>query len=396
MPRYLCEFVDPSGTRVRTQRFAASRSALMDGLGRNGQFLLSAEEADSKLAFDGFQRGPASVLELVEPLTGLLRAGLSLPVALEEADGLVGRRAAPVLDDLLEAVTQGGTLTASMREHPQWFDSFIVGAIEVGERSGRLVEAFERVERKLTSDRDMRSELMSALMYPVLLTVAGAAAIGVLLTVVLPQFGEVLSDSGGTLPPLTAMVLGASSWLSIWWPVLGLGMVTLMLVALALPRGLRRRVAAQAFSELPFARDIRRQRLTAVYSRVVGSLLSAGAPLSDALDHAAEATSDPIARESAHRIAASVRDGESLVVALGNELVFDPILTRMVGTGEATGRLADFMERAAGLHERRLERITRRALSLAEPALILAIGSAVGLVAMAVVQAVYGLNAQTW
>jgi general secretion pathway protein F len=145
--------------------------------------------------------------------------------------------------------------------------------------------------------------------------------------------------------------------------------------------------------ELPLIGGLRRQALGARVSRLVGVLVGGGAPLLSALEQAAECLPDPLARDELVRIRGRVREGVSLHKAVNEGGLFHPLLPQLVAVGEESGRLQEFLLKAAELFEERTERGAQRLVTLLEPAMILSFGLVVAVVALSVLQAIYGVNA---
>jgi type II secretory pathway component PulF len=211
--------------------------------------------------------------------------------------------------------------------------------------------------------------------------------------VVLPRFGALFASSGSALPTSTAIVLGISAALR------ANAVVLLALVAL-LGAGsvwlMTARDAATTRSRLllatPLVSRFYREVLAARAARVIAVLLAGGAPFVAALEDAARSLDDPSARNEVLRIRARVREGVGAAAAVGEGTLFPEVFSRLVAAGEESGRLETFFAKAADLFEERAKRSAARFVALAEPALIVAFGVVVGLIALALVQAIYGIN----
>jgi general secretion pathway protein F len=154
-----------------------------------------------------------------------------------------------------------------------------------------------------------------------------------------------------------------------------------------------RRAAARLLLELPLIRGLRRQALGARVTRLLAVLLGGGAPLLAALDEAVECLPDPLAQDELARIRSRVREGGSLNRAFAESGFFHPLLSQLVAVGEESGRLQEFLLKAAEIFEERTERGAQRLVTLLEPAMIVTFGGVVALVALSVLQAIYGVNA---
>jgi type IV pilus assembly protein PilC len=147
---------------------------------------------------------------------------------------------------------------------------------------------------------------------------------------------------------------------------------------------------------LPGVRTLRRYALAGRFARLVGVLLGGGAPLLTALDDTIESIGDPNARDDVARIRTRVREGSSLRAALAESTLFPPMLAQLVGVGEDAGQLRTFLMKSADIFEERTERATSRLATLAEPAMIILFGAIVAFVALSLLQAIYGINANSF
>ncbi|MFW5947890.1 MAG: type II secretion system F family protein, partial [Gemmatimonadota bacterium] len=316
--------------------------------------------------------------------------------ALEVTEGLAGPGVGDALAEVRTRVRRGDPLYAALAGHPQLFPPIYVGVVRAGERAGDLSGAFRRLEAQLEREDALRSKLLSASIYPLILAVVGGVAIVLLTLFVLPRFADILMDAGAALPASTRLLLAVSNAAVAVWPALVVGPPLIVVMAGAwLGTDSGRRAGARTLLAVPGVRGVRRQALAARFARLTEVLLAGGAPLLDALDDAAGSLGDPVARDEAVRIRLQVREGASLNDALAEGAVFPPLMARLVAVGEESGRLDEFLGKAAELFEARVARATERLASLAEPAMILVFGALVGLVALSLLQAIYGVNART-
>jgi type II secretory pathway component PulF len=206
-----------------------------------------------------------------------------------------------------------------------------------------------------------------------------------------------LEGSGAKLPRSTSTLLAFSSVLHRAWPVLLL--IPLFIAAFAAwvsnsDEG--RRVWSRVMLALPGVSTLRRYALAGRFARLVGVLLGGGAPLLNALDDTIESIGDPVARDDAIRIRTSVREGVSLRGAVAESTLFPALLAQLIGVGEDAGQLQVFLMKAADIFEERTERATQRLATLAEPAMIVIFGVIVAFVALSLLQAIYGINANSF
>jgi type II secretory pathway component PulF len=399
MPTFAYQAVDGAGKRTRGQAQAISSGALTRTLEERGLLVLDvAESAEGAGNSGGVRFGRRrEVLEVTRAMAALLPVGMPLAQALNAASGVASGDVRNALQEVRARVERGDTLSSALAEHRRLFSPLYVGLIRAGERSGDIDAAFARLADQLERDEQLRGKVLSAAIYPLLLATAGSVAVTVLLFFVLPRFVTLLEGSGAKLPRSTATLLAFSAVLHRAWPVLL--MIPLLVAAFAAwvsnsDEG--RRAWSRILLSLPGVATLRRYALAGRFSRLVGVLLGGGAPLLTALDDTIESIGDPIARDDAVRIRTRVREGTSLRAAVSEGTLFPSMLAQLIGVGEDSGQLRVFLMKAADIFEERTERATQRLATLAEPAMIVIFGVIVAFVALSLLQAIYGINANSF
>jgi type II secretory pathway component PulF len=387
--------VDPSGRRVRGTEAANSSAALTQSLEARGLVVLELAEAEAASS-RGVNLGFANkreVLEVTRALAALLPAGMPLSRALSAAGNLATGEVRSALESIRKDVERGRSLADALAQHPRLFPPLYTGLVRAGERSGTLDSAFARLSYQLEHDEALRARLISVSIYPLILCLAGGAAILVLLFLVVPRFAALLRDTGMTLPKTTTALLGFSAALTTYWPVLlvlGAGALVVGFWSRGTEEG--RRALGRILLRVPLLRPFRQYALGARFARLVSTLLGGGAPLLVALDDTIESIGDPLARDETSRIRDRIREGASLSRTLSESALFPALLPQLVTVGEESGRLADFLVKAAEILEERTERALQRVVAALEPAMIVVFGGIVGFVALSLLQAVYSVN----
>ena len=399
MPTYAYQAVDGSGKRTRGQAQAVSSGALARTLEERGLFVLDiAESGEAGAGRQGFRFGRRrEVLEVTRALAALLPVGMPLAQALNAASGVASGDVKAALQEVRARVERGDTLSTALAEHRNLFSPLYVGLVRAGERSGDIDAAFGRLAAQLERDEALRGKILSASIYPMLLATAGSVAVTVLLFFVLPRFVTLLEGSGAKLPRSTATLLAFSAGLHRLWPVLLLiPLAIAAFAAWATNTDEGRRVWSRILLTLPGVRTLRRYALAGRFARLVGVLLGGGAPLLTALDDTVESIGDPLARDDTMRIRTRVREGSSLRAAVADSALFPPMLAQLIGVGEDAGQLRVFLTKSADIFEERTERATQRLATFLEPAMIVMFGAIVAFVALSLLQAIYGINANSF
>ena len=399
MPTYAYQAVTLTGDRLKGNEHAASPGALSRTLEERGLLVLDVAESSAAPGGGGwFNFGRRrDVLEVTRAMAALLPVGMPLAQALNAASGVCSGEVRSALTEVRARVERGETLSAALGAYPRFFPPLYVGLVRAGEKSGDVDSAFARLAETLEREEQLRGRVLSAAIYPLLLACAGTVAVTVLLFFVLPRFVGLLAGSGAKLPASTQFLLDVSDALHRFWPVLVVIPLLLVLAATWARNTVEgRRAFARLMLTVPLVRTLRSYALAARFARLVGVLLGGGAPLLTALDDTVESIGDPIARDDTARIRTSVREGSSLRAAVATSPVFPALLAQLIGVGEDAGQLRTFLLKSADIFEERTERATQRLATLAEPAMIVMFGAVVAFVALSLLQAIYGINANSF
>lgn len=326
-------------------------------------------------------------------LATLLESGLPVARALAAMDDLVPAAWKPVLGPLRESVRQGASLAAALAAAPVGFPSLVVGLVQAGEAGSGLAPAVARAAELTEQAAETRRAVHAALAYPMILAAAGAGSLVLLVGFVLPRFAAVLADLGRALPPTARVVLGlADAARAGFLPALfvtGAGAL-LWRTWTGTKEG---RARWHAFLlKLPGAGEIRRAAATGRFCGALAALLESGVPIAPALSYATRATADAALTGRILAARESVVAGHAIATSLAEHDAATPTAVRLIRTGEETGRLAPMLAHAARIESARAEQRVRSLVRVMEPAMIIAFGGVVALVAAALLQAVYSVR----
>ncbi len=392
--RFRYRAATPDGHVVEGVVQAPSRQTVLAELRRQHLYPVTVDEAASRsVARAGRRLGRRAAVALwTRNAATLLGAGVPLDRALAFTlqhathDGL-----AEAVRQVRRAVQGGATLADALALEPRYFDPLFVAMVAAGESGGALEVVFERLSEQLEEGAELRSQVRSALLYPALMAVVACVGVGVLLGFVIPRFAGILADVGGTLPLSTRLLVGASALLTKgWWVWLLLGMAAAYAVPAALARPETRRRWHAARLAWPWVGDTELKYATARLMRTLGLLLKSGVPALPALKIARASATNLAVREGVDRAAAALAEGSALAPALAGTL--PPLALQMIAVGEESGRLDELCLRVADTYDAEVRRALRTGVTLLEPALILLFGALVGFVALAMLQAIYGIN----
>lgn len=400
MPSFAYEAVTPAGDAVRGVESASSAPDAERSLRERGLRPLSVEAAGGRADLEdrGYRRRKADVADAFRYLSTLLAAGFALDDALGTVQGLLARDdVASAVGEAREAVRGGERLADALEDRDDVFPPLAVGMVRAGERGGRLPDALERLAGQLEREEELRSRVVSALLYPAMMAGVGGLALLVLVFYVLPKFVTILEEAGASLPATTSLLLSTSGFLGDWWPVLAGGLLLAVGGGAAYLRSDRgRRHVSHLLLRTPVVGPLRRRSAASRFGRSLAELLQSGLPIVSALEAASESLTDPAAAEEVASARRDVRTGRSLAGALADGRAFPPLFVRMTSLGEESGRLPEMLHRAADVAEDELERRLERMVRLVEPTLVVVFGVVVGFVALSLLQAIYGVRLQSF
>ncbi len=328
-------------------------------------------------------------------LATMLAAGVALDRALAFVTATsTNARVAAASGKIRDAVQRGESLSAALRHAPDVFSPVIVAMAGAGEEAGALDAAFARIATYLEEQRALRERLRASLSYPALLGIIASIAVLVLMLFVVPRFAAMLDELGETLPLATRLLLGVSAVAQRWWWLGGLGLlgaVAGIRAWLADPTRRERWHAARL--RLPVAGAIEEGLETARFLRTSATLLQSGASVLSSLQGARSAVVNAAFRRRLDQAIEDVRRGRTIAAAMGGLL--PPLAVELIAAGEESGSLPELAMQAGERADDDAQRALRRLVTFVEPALILLFGWLVGFVALAMLQAIYSVNAAT-
>ena len=334
----------------------------------------------------------AATITFMQQLATLLAAGMPVAEALESiAGGMESRHARRLVNSLRQQVLEGGALADAMQQ--AGFDDVVCNMVAAGEETGQLDAVSSRLSGLLEHQRELRQELLSAVLYPLVVTGFGMLVMGFLLTVVVPQVAGVFARAGGELPWLTSLLIAVSGGLrayGVWILLLLVALAAAYRTGMRRPAFRRRRDAL--LLRLPGLRGLLRKIETARYARTLGMLLGGGVPVLSALHIASQSLQLEPMREAALAARESMREGESLADRLRASGYIPHMAVRLIAVGEQSGQLDSMLIRVADTFDADASRTLKRLVTLLEPLLVMLMAVMVGVLALAILLPIMEMN----
>jgi type IV pilus assembly protein PilC len=284
-----------------------------------------------------------------------------------------------------EDVEGGATLSEAMARHPKAFDRLYVNMVRAGELGGVLDLILQRLADFMERSQALRRKIIGAMIYPAAVITFAVAIVAVLLIVVVPKFETIFAGMGEKLPAVTRALLDLSNWM---WPN---GLITIIAVPIgifALTKLLRTspggRHAVDSFKlKIPLFGRIASKGSIARFARTLGTLLSAGVPILEAINITRETSGNEVYVRALGKVHDGIREGESFAEPLRQAKIVDPMVVNMIDVGEETGELDRMLTKVADTYDEEVEVLVSAMTSVMEPMLIIILGLIVGFIVIA-------------
>jgi len=289
-------------------------------------------------------------------------------------------------------VESGASLADAMRRHPKTFDPLFTNMIAAGEAGGILDTILKRLATYIEKAVKLAGQVKSAMIYPVAVIVIAGAVVGVILWKVIPTFAALFSGLGADLPLPTRVVIGLSDNLVRFFPFLlvGAGLAGYGFKQYySTDKG--RRVVDATTLKMPVLGNIMRKIAVARFCRTLSTLISSGVPILDGLEITAKTAGNSIVEDAIMVTRKSIERGETISVPLKDTNVFPPMVTQMIGVGEATGALDTMLAKIADFYEEEVDTAVAGLLTLLEPIMIAILGVVVGGIVIAMYMPIFDL-----
>jgi general secretion pathway protein F len=410
MPSYAYTGLSAKGKNIKGVATADNVAALKASLRREGIYLTAVtettasgggsagggggreREVDLGKMFDRVT--PKMVASMTQLLGTLLQAGVTLPEALAAlTDQVESARFKGILSDIAERVNQGSSLADSMEIYPQAFPKLYVNMIRAGEASGALETVLFRLAEFLEKQLEIRSKVSSAMFYPVVLALLGAAIITVLMVGIVPKITGMFVDMNAELPWNTKLLIWMSDTIKgFWWLII----LAIWFVVWSFRRWRRTEAGRWAGDtivlKVPVLGELVRKIAIARFARTLATLLSSGVQLLQALDIVRSLLGNVVLEKVITHARDSIREGENIAPALKRSGHFPPLVTHMIAVGERSGQLEQMLSDVANAYDRETNTSIQRFTGLLEPLMIVIMGVAVGFVVFSIMRPIMMLT----
>jgi type IV pilus assembly protein PilC len=327
----------------------------------------------------------------------MINAGLPLVKCLsilsEQTENAV---LAGIVEDVQHEVEMGRSLSEALGKHPDTFKQLYTSMVRAGEIGGVLDDVLLRIANTLESEDDIRRKIKSAMTYPAAMLGISVILLLVMLIFVVPTFVKMFEQMGAKLPALTSLIVKMSRFMTSIFGVLTLALLVggwfLFKKWTKGPSG-RRKVDAVKL-KLPVFGVLLHKMSMSRFSRTLGTLVSSGVPILQALEITADTVGNVLVAEAVENVRSGVKEGESIAHPLSQSAFFPPMVTQMLAIGEETGALDTMLNKVADFYDSEISSTVESLTSLLEPLMIVVLGGVVGTIVVALYLPIFSLIGQ--
>ncbi|MCT4776578.1 MULTISPECIES: type II secretion system F family protein [Exiguobacterium] len=323
----------------------------------------------------------------VRQFATLIRAGVPIVRAtsilrVQTESKVLKKTLSQVEDDLREGIA----FSEAIKKHPRVFSNFFSSMALAGEASGNLEEALDQIGLQLQKQYDVKRKVISALTYPLVVSIVAIGVVAFLMVNVVPTFASIFGQLGGELPLITRIVVAVSDFVAAyWWLIFGGALLALLVFTWMLKRDKERYVIDGLLLKMPIFGPIVLKSQIALLTRSLAVLLQAAVPILSAIEITEKIVSNRVIRKGLGQARKMMAQGIPLHEPLERNDSFPPLMTQMIAVGEESGDLDSMLNEVAEFYETEVETTTDRLKSIIEPLLIVVLASIVGVIVIAIV-----------
>ncbi|MGD7653948.1 MAG: type II secretion system F family protein [Verrucomicrobiales bacterium] len=334
---------------------------------------------------------PKNLMIFTRQLATLIDSGLPL---LRSLTVLEKQEPNPILKQtvgtLAENVQSGSTFSESLAQHPKIFNKLYVNMVKAGELGGVLEIVLNRLAEYQEKAQKLKNKIVSAMVYPVIVMFIAVAILIFLMIFIVPKFKEMFAAQNSELPLISQIVFGFSEFClsrsmilpNIVWVILGFFFLGFLFNLWGRTKGGRKAVDTMKL-HLPVLGDIQRKSAVSRFSRTLGTLVTSGVPILQALNITRDTAGNVVISRAIEQVHAAVKEGETIVTPLQASGVFPSMVISMVDVGEETGQLPEMLLKVADVYDDEVDNAVTALTSVLEPIMIVILALIVGSVVFA-------------
>ncbi len=284
-----------------------------------------------------------------------------------------------MLKNIKEQVESGATLADSLKKYPKQFDDLFVNMVAAGEAGGILDTILRRLSAYMEKAAKLKGQVKGAMTYPIVTLIIAVLVVAIILVFVIPVFEEMFADMGGALPAPTVIVVNMSEFVKskIHWIIIGL-----FLFSFAFRKYYKtdkgRKLVDATVLKLPVFGILLRKVAVAKFTRTMGTMLSSGVAILEALDIVAKTSGNKTIETAIYSVRSGIAEGRTMADPLSESGVFPAMVCQMISVGESTGALDAMLQKIADFYEEEVDQAVENLTALIEPFMLVFLGVVIG------------------
>lgn len=398
MPSYEWKGRDRSGNPQSGVLIGDNKDAVIAALRRQQIVVTTVKEKGKEIALPKFGGGirQKAVAVFTRQFSVMIDAGLPLVQCLDILGQQQDNKAfQKIILQVRQDVEAGSSLADALRKHPQAFSDLYVHMVAAGEAGGILDTILQRLANYIEKSVKLRSQVRSAMIYPLAVITIAIVVVYVILWKVIPVFATLFESLGTQLPFLTQIIVNLSRFIgNFWWLVF----LVIGGAIFALRQYYRTEAGRYQIDKLmlkaPVLGMLLRKIAVARFCRTLGTLLSSGVAILESLEITARTAGNAVIEESILKVRKDVEEGKSLAEPLARTEQFPPMVCQMVGVGEQTGAMDTMLSKIADFYEDEVDAAVEGMMALLEPVMIAFLGVVIGTIVVAMYLPMFSLISQ--
>lgn len=353
----------------------------------------ASEDLEFKIPFFKPSVNLKDKIIFTEQLAVMVRSGLSIVSSLKSLRGETSsKELGRCLDTIIIDIEGGKKFSEALAKFPHVFDQIYVSIVDSGEQSGKLEESLQRLATQMDKSYDLVSKVRGALIYPLVVAIALIAVFVFVLVFILPKMKNIFLDSGVAMPAITKVIMGMGDFMVLYWLWCLVGLVILSIILVLFGRTKTgRRLADRLKLKIPVFGTLFKKAYMANFTRTFASLSASGLPVMDIFKTVKTVIPNSLYQEDVDAIAKKVENGILISKALHESQLFPSMVGQLALVGEKSGQMSDIFDTLADYYEREVENTTKNLSTLIEPIMMIILGAGIGILAVAVLQPIYGM-----
>lgn len=396
MSTFKYKLLTNSNSIIEGEKDAVSKPDLISELRKSGYIVLNIRQVNKNKRF-GFllnHSNKKAVLPFTQELATLLEGGIPIDKSLSILlSGQVNNSLKDVVEDLLNSIKSGKSFAEALSNHIKLFSSVYVNMVRAGEEGGVLSQVLKRLGMFQERLQKVRGEIISAMIYPILLSSTGVMSVGALIVYVIPKFSQIFEGMGISLPLSTTLLMGMSHYLIRYGWILIMALIAAILLYKRAMKDKNTSIKLdQKKLKMPLLGDILWKIQISKFVRTLGTLLENGVPLLKSLDIVKDVLSNHYLTNILENVKVNVKEGAGLTVSLAKRGFLPEIAVHLLKVGEETGNFDKMLLKVADNFDTDVEQRLKRLVTMVEPALILLMGAVIGMIVVSMLTAILSVN----